>query len=264
MHRPTHAFIFSATIGMIVLLVALSQAVSPVSGKNLNLQPAVLPSQTAPQPGTAEVLFLTPTPAAGPTRSPVQAQAQNPAPVIVQPTFITPTLPAYINNLQQFTDAVANGEAGVLRGVFVAGVMALPVIQQPQGNFNWISEAYDNVTQFQAATEHGVVGLLAHNTRAGRAFSQLQPGKLFYLVYGDGTTRAYKLAELHAFQALQPLSPSTDYLDLTNGQKLTTPEVFSLYFTGSYPLVLLTCIEKNGDSSWGRLFLMASPAGNGN
>jgi hypothetical protein len=258
MHRHTHAFIFSALAVAIPLIVWVSQAVSPVSGKNLNLQAPVFPSRTTAQPGTAEVLLLTPTPAAQPT------QVQNPAPVSVQPTFVTPTLPAYINNLQQFTDTVANGEAGVLRGIFVAGVMAVPVIQQPQGNYNWISEAYDNVTQFQAAAEHGVVGLLAHNTRAGRAFSQLQPGKVFYLVYGDRSTRAYKITDLHGFQALQPLSPSTDYLDLANGQKLTTGEVFSLYFTGSYPLVLLTCIEKNGDSSWGRLFLMASPVGTGN
>ena len=60
-------------------------------------------------------------------------------------------------------------------------------------------------------------------------------------------------------QAIDPRSPSSDFVDLASAEYLSAGDVFNRYYTGSYPLILQTCIEQNGDSFWGRLFLVAEP-----
>ena len=66
-----------------------------------------------------------------------------------------------------FVETIQNGKAGVLEGVYVPNVFALPVTQQPVGNPGFVSQAADTVTQFGMAAEVGNVGLLAHNNLAG-------------------------------------------------------------------------------------------------
>jgi hypothetical protein len=38
-----------------------------------------------------------------------------------------------------------------------------------------------------------------------------------------------------------------------------TGELFETAYAGNYHLTLQTCIENNGDVSWGRLFIIARP-----
>ena len=68
-------------------------------------------------------------------------------------------------------------EASTLRKVHVAGVLTLPVIQQPHGNAGYVSPLDGEITQFGMAAQFGNVGLLAHNHLSGRLFSQLAVGQ---------------------------------------------------------------------------------------
>ena len=85
-----------------------------------------------------------------------------------------------------FSQTVQNGQATVLRGVYVNHILALPVIQQPSGNAGFVSSSDNQTTQFRMASQFGNIGLLAHNHLAGKSFAQLSIGDEVLMVYGDG------------------------------------------------------------------------------
>jgi len=114
------------------------------------------------------------------------------------------TLPTF----SDFSNIVQNGEKDILRGVYVDNVLALPVVQQPLGNAIFVSNNDGEVTQFGMASQYGNIGLLAHNHRAGKSFSEMTPGQEVQLVYGDGHVRNFcdqKSAEVPGTATLQPL-----------------------------------------------------------
>ncbi len=163
-----------------------------------------------------------------------------------------PTLPA-------FMDFLKDGESGVLRGVYVPDVLADGVVQQPTGEGNFVSPRQGYVTQFDAASALGSTGLLAHNFLAGASFSMLQTGTMVYLVYGDGKIATFIVTDLLRYQALQPDSPYSEFIDLGTGSHMSSSKVFSAVYGRPGELVLQTCIAKNGIASWGRLFVVAEP-----
>src|SRR6188474_1642553 len=94
--------------------------------------------------------------------------------------FLNPDSTRAIGNndgtLRSFADfslAVQNGDANVLRGVYVPDVLALPVAQQPVDRPYYVSSHNGEATQFAMASQYGNIGLLAHNTLSGKLFSQL-------------------------------------------------------------------------------------------
>jgi len=101
-----------------------------------------------------------------------------------------------------FTNAVANGDANAVRGVYAPGVLAMRVIQQPQGDFTYVSSIDGVVTQFMPAATTGVTGLIAHNFLAGEKFSQLEIGQFIDIVYGDGSVKRYLINEVFRYKAL--------------------------------------------------------------
>jgi hypothetical protein len=140
--------------------------------------------------------------------------------------------------------------------------MALAIVQQPMGNPGYVSTAESVATQFSIATEVGNVGLLAHNTLAGSSFSNIKQGDLIVLVYGDGHMESFMANSIQRYQALNPLSPYSQFSDLETQTKLSAEELFNKVYRGEYHLTLQTCIENNGNASWGRLFITATPAAN--
>jgi hypothetical protein len=158
-----------------------------------------------------------------------------------------------------FTTAVQNGQAGVVRGVYVPGLFALPVVQQPADNGGYITTTDGVVTQFGLAAQYGTIGLLAHNNLAGSNFIALIPGQVVQLVYGDGQIKDYVVELVYRFQALQPYSEMSDFVDLASGQQYIAWDVFNMVFAGGDHVTFETCIEANGKSSWGRLFIVALP-----
>lgn len=166
------------------------------------------------------------------------------------------------NALPDFTDfvkQVQNGEANVLRGVYVPDVLALPVTQQPAGNPNYVSSQHGDATQFSAASDYGNIGLLAHNNLSGRFFSQLTEGQEVRLVYGDGKVEYFMVTEVLRFQALQPKSAWSRFRDMTGDEVLSAGQVFERVYSGGRHVTFQTCIRAYGNWNWGRLFVLAMP-----
>jgi hypothetical protein len=171
-------------------------------------------------------------------------------------------VPNSVPALNTFIETVKNGNAGTLRGVYVPNVMALSIVQQPVGYAGYVSTAESVATQFSIATEVGNVGLLAHNTHAGGFFSNIKQGDRIVLVYGDGHIESFMAESIQRYQALDPLNPYSQFKDLETQTSFTAEELFNNVYRGEYHLTLQTCIENNGNSSWGRLFIVASPVEN--
>ena len=161
--------------------------------------------------------------------------------------------------LEKFAGSVNTKQAGVVTGVYAPGVLALKVAQQPANDPAYVSTRAGSATQFQAAAANGVTGLLAHNYLAGAEFLNLAEGQEVWLIYGDGALKRYRVTRLSRFQALEPKNPYSPLVDLATGAKASATQVFSQVYTGGGQVVFQTCISKDGDSSWGRLFVVATP-----
>lgn len=196
---------------------------------------------------------------------PAPPRARNNIPVTraLEPGVLIRKEPApapWLSDLDQFIFSVENGQAGQLVGVYVPLTLSLPVVQQPSGQPVYVSERPGIVTQFGMAAQYGTIGLLAHNTLAGSEFYKLKKGQQVVLVYGDGKTRSYAITAVRHFQALQPNSPYSDFVSLEgDSQKITSADLFSQMYSQGNQLVFQTCIDQNGNSSWGRLFITATP-----
>jgi hypothetical protein len=161
--------------------------------------------------------------------------------------------------LQDFTEAVKDGNADKIKGLYAADVFSLRVIQQPSGKPEFVSPIDGVATQFSMATSNHVTGMLAHNFASGRFFVDLAQGNIIDVVYGDGTVKEYKVTSIKRFQALSPKSASSDFIDLDTNEKLSAGGLFSKMYTGKHHLVLQTCIQEGTEDSWGRLFIIAEP-----
>ena len=162
-------------------------------------------------------------------------------------------------DFREFAKSVQNDQAGVLRGVYVPDVLAFPVVQQPVGNAGYVSLMDGQITQFGMASQFGNMGLLAHNNLSGRFFSQLAVGQEVRLVYGDGKVEYFVITQLLKFQALDPTNPYSTFRDLSNAEKMTAEQLFNKVYRGDRHVTFQTCIEANGEASWGRLFVIATP-----
>ncbi len=137
--------------------------------------------------------------------------------------------------------------------------MAFSVIQQPAGSPGFVSQEANQLTEFGMAAEAGNVGLLAHNYLAGTSFSGLTNGDVVILVYGDGHTENYLVTNVLQYQALDPYNPYSDFKDLQRQTTLSAAEVFGQVYRGERHVTFQTCIQSDGNSSWGRLFVIAEP-----
>jgi len=164
-----------------------------------------------------------------------------------------------VPDFASFVQSVMDGQADMLRGVYVSGVLAMPVVQQPVGQPGFVSTTDDQLTQFGMAAEVGNVGLLAHNYLAGTSFSMLMPGQQVSLIYGDGHVEFFVVKHILKYQALDPYSPYSDFRNLENSITISAAEMFKQVYRGDRHVTFQTCIEANGNSSWGRLFVIAEP-----
>jgi hypothetical protein len=164
-------------------------------------------------------------------------------------------LPSFAN----FSQSLQNGETNVLRGVYVRNVLALPVVQQPTNDPYYVSNLNGEVTQFSIASQYGNIGLLAHNHLSGRFFSDLAIGQEVRLLYGDGKVEYFVITEILSFQALEPESITSSFRSLNGTEVLSSGDMFNRAYVGEQRVVFQTCIEVNGNPSWGRLFVIAVP-----
>jgi hypothetical protein len=162
--------------------------------------------------------------------------------------------------MDTFVSQIRNGQAGELRGIYIAGILAAPIVQQPRGMEEFVSPWQNIVTQFGLASNHGSIGLLAHNYLAGKSFSVLQPGQEIHLVYGDGQIATFIVSEILHYQALQPDSTSSTFINLDTRQSQSYASLFSSIYNRPGQVIFQTCISAADDLTWGRLFVIAEPA----
>ena len=175
------------------------------------------------------------------------------------PTIDSWTSRQQLPSLNNFAANLANGLSETVRGVYVPGFMALPIVQQPRGNTGFVSEQPDTATQFQLADRYGVIGLLAHNYLSGNDFYRLVEGLKVLVVSGDGTLQNYRITEVIEYQKVTPGSNWSHYINLETGERLTTYQVFAQYYQGEHHLTFQTCLERDGLETWGLRFVVAEP-----
>jgi hypothetical protein len=144
-------------------------------------------------------------------------------------------------------------------GVYVKDEFSLPIIQQPESNFGYVASLQDTLTQFGLSSQYGNIGLLAHNYLAGGKFFTLEPGDRVYLFHSSEWIEVFVVTEVLQYQALDPYSPYSDFKDLSTGAMLTANDLFHRVYMGDRHVTFQTCIEQDGNSSWGRLFVIAEP-----
>ncbi len=167
---------------------------------------------------------------------------------------------AGLPSLKDFTRQVFNGQAGQLRGIYIPGILAAPVVQQPAGMDDFVSPWQNVITQFGLASRLGSTGLLAHNYLAGEAFGLLQEGQELELIDGSGRVANFTVIEILRYQALDSADVTTRLLDLESQASITSADLFNKVYNRPGQVVLQTCIKRDGNPSWGRLFVIASPA----
>ena len=171
----------------------------------------------------------------------------------------SPIVTTALPNLSSFSSSIQNGEGKVIRGAYVDGLFALPILQQPSNNAAFVSTVDNTLTQFGMASQFGNVGLLAHNYLSGQFFFQLTAGMVIQLVFGDGRIETYQVTHIYRYQATSPNSVSSDFVDLETQKTITASELFTKVYKGPRHVTFQTCISQDGNSSWGRYFVVADP-----
>jgi hypothetical protein len=162
-------------------------------------------------------------------------------------------------SFEDFVKPVENNNVNGLFGVYVPEVLALPIVQQPEGDTGYVSRDDKQATQFATASQYGNIGLLAHNYLSGKFFSNLAVGQEVRLVYGDGKVEYFVITAVLHFQALEPGSQWSSFRSLDNNEVLSAEQMFIRAYAGNRHITFQTCIAAGGNSSWGRLFVIATP-----
>ena len=178
--------------------------------------------------------------------------------------FVPPSTSAGIGSRSQefrdFSGTLARDGTNTLRGVYVANVLALPVVQQPPDDSNYVSDKMGETTQFATASKYGNIGLLAHNFLSGKSFSKLAIGKEVRLLFDDGHIEYFVVSEILRYKALEPGNPYGKFQNLSDQHEiLSAVEMFNRVYVGDHHVTFQTCIAADGTSSWGRLFVVALP-----
>lgn len=146
-----------------------------------------------------------------------------------------------------------------ISGVYFGENRYLRVVEQPPGNPEYVSDISNTATRFQLATRYGNIGLIAHSYLGGRIFHDLKIRDRVYVMDGYGRVKKYRVQEMLRYQAVNPRSTRSNFIDLKNKKLCTANQVFKRVYTGRHRLVLQTCIKKGRNEEWGRMFIIAKP-----
>jgi hypothetical protein len=162
-------------------------------------------------------------------------------------------------SLDLFVQSIYNGETDLIVGVYVQGVLELPVLQQPQDNVAYVSDQDGSVTQFQSPARYGITGFLAHNYLSGQTFYEIGINDVIQVVYGSGEIQSYQVSIISDYQRLSRGDLRSDFRNILTGEILSTPELFDRYYRGEHHLTLQTCLEGEGYSNYGVRMIYANP-----
>jgi len=133
------------------------------------------------------------------------------------------------------------------------------VVDQPRARKSFVSEKPNALTNFRTPHKHGVYGFLAHNFLAGKRFFGLKAGQMITITADDGIQHSYKISNIQKYQAVDPASQRSDFIDLKDKKRYSANDLFKRVYMGGHHLVLQTCIARDGNEEWGRLFVIAEP-----
>jgi hypothetical protein len=246
-------------IGILVAGLWLSACTAPAQPDQQAIPTQTRPQQINPPPTMSPTaVFFAPTPAQmlGALVTPTEAPRSLP-PTLVPPTpTAIPQKPAF----DSFVESLKNDNPNQIVGVYIHNVLALRVVQQPFDNPGYVSIVDNQITQFRTAQDiAGNIGLLAHNYLSGAAFFNIRLGDIVEIVYGDGNILEFEVVEIKEYQALTPSSPYSDFVDLRTGQTMNATSLFYEVYGGDYRVTLQTCINRDNNSEWGRIFIIAKP-----
>ncbi len=165
------------------------------------------------------------------------------------------------SNFSRFVKTVTSKRSeNQLVGLIAPNHFNLPITQQPAGRADFVSNEPEVITEFSLSRQYGSIGLLAHNHLAGSHFSSLKENDLIVLVTSNKEYKLYKIEKIATYQALSPNSPYSNFVDLKNSSKILSAEdLFMEIYAHEDSLVFQTCIAKDNEPSWGRLFIHAFP-----
>jgi hypothetical protein len=147
----------------------------------------------------------------------------------------------------------------MVSGVYFGKNRFLRVVNQPTGKPGYVSSISNTATNFQLAARYGNIGLIAHNYLGGRLFNDLKIGDKIFIMDGFGRKKNYHVIEMLRYQAVNPRSTRSNFINLENKKLYTVTDVFKRVYTGKHHLVLQTCIKKGRNEEWGRIFIIARP-----
>jgi len=162
-------------------------------------------------------------------------------------------------SLSDFEASILKDDNSTLpAGLYVPGISALPITQQPAGNPAYVTLSPNSVTQFSMVNQYNSIGILAHNFLAGNTFYDLSLDQMIILINGNGEFEFYIVKEIHQYQALSPQNPYSNFVNVNQNEgTITSTQLFIRIYAKENRLILQTCIEKDGNSSWGRHFVIA-------
>lgn len=138
--------------------------------------------------------------------------------------------------------------------VTVAGLLQANVSQNGDGVPNdW------SLGQYATASNKGAVGLLAHNYLLGMYFPAMYIGQEVTVNYSDGTSQVFVIQNVLRYKASDPDDFSKPFLSNNgSGSKMSAMQVFNQAYKNGW-VTFQTCIQAEGHSSWGLLFIQAAP-----
>ncbi len=136
----------------------------------------------------------------------------------------------------------------------VAGSFQASVSQNGDGVPNdW------SLGQYATASNKGAIGMLAHNYLMGMYFPTMYIGQEITVKYSDGTSQMFVVSNVLRYKATDPDNFSKPFLSKNgSGSQMSAMQVFNQAYKNGW-LTLQTCIAAEGHSSWGLLFIQASP-----
>ena len=151
-------------------------------------------------------------------------------------------------------------------GIFMSEIIfpdlpPIKIVPQPNGKYSWVSNDSNSFTEFSVPKKlYDTQYFLAHNTKAGSHLNEIKIGDVIKFResnagLGEHTER--KVKEIRKFKALQPTNLKTPLVDLSTGKQYSVEDITKEMWTNNKQVVFQTCIEKEGDINWGRLFVIA-------
>ncbi len=70
---------------------------------------------------------------------------------------------------------------------------------------------------------------------------------------------AFVVTEILRYQALDPNSTSSNFLDLETNRLLSARDLFAKVYKRRGQVIFQTCIASAEEPSWGRLFIISEP-----